>query len=182
MIILNEYTFKQISTEHGQNIEYYKDVLKLINRHKGKILDDYLPTDAEGIIRLVDSLYPWFFIIFKDNRFLGFFYCYDWKGDGEKYHSCFITAAATKEFYGQDTKNVLNLFCDYLYSKVGIVKIKALVNRENELCLRLLNECRFKKEGWLKGNTLRDGQLQDQLIYGKINNKYLNKYKRTDKK
>jgi RimJ/RimL family protein N-acetyltransferase len=128
-----------------------------------------MPQDADGLIKLIDSLYPWFFLVFKDNKLMAFIYCYNWLGREGKFHSCFLTAAATREAYGSDTRKILTLFCNYLYEAMGLVKVRAEVNRENALCIKLLETCRFKKEGFLKCSVLRNGKPQDTLIYGKIN-------------
>lgn len=167
--ILNEYRFENMSTEYRLNVGYFQDVLKLISKHKDFILHDYLPKDADGLIKLIDTLYPWFFLIFKDNVLQGFIYCYGWLGYGGKFHSCFLTAAATKAAYGKDSRKILTLFCNYLYDVFGVIKIRAEVNRENILCSRFLEACRFKKEGFLKCSVLKEGKPQDTLIYGKIN-------------
>jgi hypothetical protein len=180
MFQLNEYEFHNISTERNINIEYFHDVLKLVSKHKAKLLHDYLPQDIEGIVRLVDKLYPWFFLVFKNNELMSFMYCYDWLGNGKDFHSCCITGCATKNGYGKDTRKILTLFCNYLYDALGLVKVKAEVNKENTLCINLLESCRFKKEGFLKCNTLNGGKPQDTLIFGKINPVYLSNLKYKD--
>jgi hypothetical protein len=170
---LNEYQFENISAQKGVNIKYFQDVLKLINKHKNNLLDDYLPSTPEGVIELIDSLFPWFFIVLKNDRFLGFFYCHNWYGNKDKLHSCYLTAASTKEAYGKDTRKALTLFCNYLYDAIGIIKIKAEVCKNNRLCINILENTRFKKEGYLKSNTMINNQLQDMLVYSKVNPRYL---------
>lgn len=170
---LNEFQFEPISAKKNINTEYYKDILKLIHKHKNVLLDDYLPQNAEDLINLIDDLYPWFFIMFKHHDFLGYMYCHTWYGDKERKHSCYLTSAAIKRFYGKDTRKVLCLFCNYLFDALGLVKVRAEVKKENALCIKLLEDCRFKKEGYLKSNTLLNGKPQDMLVYGKINPAYL---------
>ena len=170
---INEFQFENISAEQGINTECFKDVLRLINRHENNLLDDYLPHDPEGLIQLIDSLYPWFFVIFKNGKFLGFIYCHSWEGKQGQPHSCYLTAAASKKFYGKDTRKVLSLFCNYLYDAIGLIKVQVEVLKENLLCIKLLEDVRFKKEGFNKAGTMQNGKPKDLLLYGKINPQYL---------
>lgn len=171
--ILNEYQFIKISAQKNINVGYFKKVLGLINKHKNNLLDDYLPKEPEKLIGLIDTLYPWFFIILKKDDFLGFIYCHNWYGNEDKYHSCFLTAAVDRKYYGKDTRKILTLFCNYLYNTVGLVKVRVEVLKENKLCIKLLEDVRFKKEGFLKAATLKENKVKDLLIYGKINPQYL---------
>lgn len=170
---LNEYEFINVYTKKAININYFQDILRLIGRYKNRLLCDYMPNDPEGVIELIDSLYPWFFVVLKGGEFLGVIYCHNWHGNDKATHSCYLTAACDPKFYGKDTRKVLSLFCNYLFDACGIIKIKAEVMKENKLCIKLLEDVRFKKEGFLKCATLMNDKPQDLLIYGKINPCYL---------
>jgi RimJ/RimL family protein N-acetyltransferase len=178
---VKDYTFMPLAADRERNIyinqQHFTAVLSLIDKHKNKLLDDYMPNDAIGIIQSINNLYPHFYICFKGNEFMGFIYCYQWKGNGKKYHSCFITAAAERKFYGKPTREAFGLFCNYLYDAYGLIKIRAEVDKNNKLCQKLLEDNRFKKEGFIKACSVLNGEVQDRILFGKVNNNYLKNLK-----
>jgi len=165
----HNYNFIPLDFQTKSGLQFLPKILMLLDKNKSMMVDDYTDANYEGLLNFVKSFTPWFIAITKNDEFLGFIYCTDWQGSETQKHSCEISACSEKKYFGSDTRNVLKLFTEYLYNNLGLVKIFARTYKENFNCVKILIDSGFKQEGFLKGSTLRNNELQDQFIFGRLN-------------
>jgi RimJ/RimL family protein N-acetyltransferase len=169
--------YKFIVLEPSNLKEFLPKTIQLLFKNKHWVFDDYILdpnivySDADIVdivLKYINDCMPNFYIITKNDDYLGFFILNNFEGNSNNYHSCEITACCHPAYYGIDTRNVLKLITEMLFNNQKIIKICAKTNKKNRHCIKLLNDVGFKKEGFLKGSTYINKELQDYLIFGKI--------------
>lgn len=173
--------------------DYYEDVANLIWEYKEKFSDDYNPLNTkEDVISLVEKFKLNIFLAVEDDNFIGCFWAFDFLTDakGKKSHSCTINGVAVKGTPKNKTYRAFEVYLGILYNLYGIIKVKAYVQidksgrfcKKNKNCTskiyinpatKILERLRFKREAFLKGNTLKEKKLVDFLLFSRINPKYL---------
>jgi hypothetical protein len=175
------------------NSSFYENVANLILKNKEKFSDDYNKLETkEDIIELVEKVKVNLFVGVDNDNFFCFFYAYDFytSKDNQKVHHCTFNGASVRGVDPSKNLEALDTYIGILYNLYGVIKIKALVaiddsgkfRKKNKNCLtniyinpatKILEKARFKREGFLKGDTLKNGNLVDYIIFGRINSKYL---------
>lgn len=175
--------------------QYAAETVYLLLKNKAKFSDDYHKLNNEDdVIKLVEQNKVNLFIALDDTKFIGCFYAYNFYADNEtkKIHSCHFNGAAMRGVSSIKTVEAFDVYINLLYNLYGVVKIKANVaidnsgkfRKKHKNCntrvyinpaTRILEKLRFKREGFLKGETMKDGKLVDFIVYGRINYKYLRK-------
>lgn len=156
--------------------EYEKDVINLLFKFRDIFSDDYQKIDtAEKVVNKVQELKNNIFIALDDDEFIGLFYAYDFytSDDGKKAYSCSINGASKRKVNPLKTLQSLDEYLKIVYSFYNIVKIKVKIERTNKAALKIVKKAGFKKEGFLKGESIKNGKLIDFIPFGKINPKYL---------
>lgn len=168
------YDFIKLDFNTKQGVNYLPEIAMLFEQNKEWMLDDYYSCDLDTILNFIKSYTPYFYVAVRGDEFVGVFYLSDFTGNDKKLHSCEIQAMCSPKFYGKHNKNVLKCIIELLFKEFNLVKIKATVHPKNRSCIKILEDTGFKKEGWIKGITLRNGKLSDALLYGQIRKDFLN--------
>jgi RimJ/RimL family protein N-acetyltransferase len=148
---------------------YFEQALFLYIKYSKFLDDDFAQSQFpvyDYFFKLASS--KLFFVIVENDIVSGFVYLDNFIGDNKTIHSAEITTCFDKRFWGDYTKICAKIFLDYCFLKYGLIKIKALVYPENFRVKTLLKFAGFEKEALLKGETMRNGKLQDIEVYSKI--------------
>ena len=152
------------------NDTYETEVISLLFKNNEILSDDYYPLDT---IRNCFNALQFFkdrcFIGLDDDKLINIFYIYDIYAT----HSCKIMGVSKRKVNPQKNRAAFNIFLNILYEQFNFIKISATTNKNNIPAQRILKDLRFKKEGFLKGMTLKNNKLDDYLLFSKINSKYL---------
>ena len=151
-----------------RNTKYLSNVIFLYLRYRKFLNDDYAPEATyENILNLIEKCGDLFFVVLndEDNDFAGFIYLDNPIGSDERLHSCEITVCLEKKYWGNFTKRLAIEFFDYCFNTLKLKKIKAQIYPFNSRVRSILNFSGFKKDGVLRGETLKNGQLQDVEVY-----------------
>ncbi len=149
-----------------ENTEYLSNVIFLYLRYAKFLKDDYAPeANYESILNLIERCGNLFFVILCGEDFAGFVYLDNPIGNNERLHSCEITACVEKKYWGNFTKCAATEFFPYCFTTLGLKKIKAQVYPFNTRVKAILRFSGFKKDGTLRGETLKNGELQDIEVY-----------------
>ena len=152
-----------------ENPAYFEQALFLYAKYSKYLDDDYAQNElsiCEYFKRLINKTYPYFYLIIENDEVAGLVYLDNFIGDSANLHSAELTTCMNPKYWGDYTKICAILFMDYCFNTCGFKKIKACVYPQNYRVKALLKFAGFKKEGLLKGETLRNGQLQDIEVYG----------------
>ena len=158
------------------NIIYIPDIIKLVERYKHKLFDDYffqsIGSVPEALIDLIERTSPYFWAI-TDNkgRFSGFVYLDDWQGSQERKHSATITTCILPCYRGKFTVSAGKKLIKYVFRKYKLIKLKAEVYSNNKNAVYLLKKLGFDKECTLKAETLVGDKPTDIDIYSIIKTK-----------
>ena len=157
------------------NPVYFEQALFLYSKYS-KYLDDDFAKNGQNIrnyfIRLVNKTYPYFYLIVEDDKVAGFVYLDNFIGDSKTLYSAELTTCMNPKYWGDYTRICAILFMDYCFNTCGFKKIKACIYPQNHRVKSLLKFAGFKQEGLLKGETLRNGKLQDIEVYGCLKRRY----------
>lgn len=157
-----------------KNIQYLPQLIDLYERFAQYLHDDYfLNTEissVDAIIKLIEKTCPFFWVIIdkKSNKFTGFVFLDNWIGNSKEIHSAEVTTCFEPEFWGKYTKICAEKFVNYCFKKYKLKKIKACIFPQNFRVQTLLRQTGFQKEATLKGETIKNGKLQDIEIYSII--------------
>ncbi len=173
--------FKKIILDNPNNLVYIDEILKLYKKYSKFICDDYFSSDAnflESLLRLIKETSPYFWIILEkeSNEFAGFVFLENFIGNTEKLHSAEITTCFKQKFWGNFTKKAARKFIKYCFKIINLKKLKAIIFKENVRVKMLLKSAGFKKEAILKGETFKNGKLQDIEIYSTIKKEVRNEH------
>ncbi len=136
------------------------------------------PVNMENEKVWLSSLYPtenrdkiYFGIIEKEgNKFAGYV--------SAKYinnidRTCEFGIIIKKEFRGNAySKEVLQLFFDYLFNQLNIRKINLKVLTDNVFAIALYKKYGFEEEGKLKEQVWQDGYYKDLIVMSLFSEKY----------
>lgn len=158
-----------------QNLEYIPQIMFLYKRWGRFLKDDFaLQEDSfyEYFMDLLEELSPYFWVILCGSEVAGFVYLENFVGNSENLYSAEVSTCFDKKFWGKFTYYAALVFFDFCFANLGLKKIKALIYPENFRVLGLLKRAGFKKEGFLKSETMRFGRPQNIEVYSLFNNIY----------
>lgn len=145
---------------------YFQQALFLYIKYSKFLDDDFAQNNLtiyDYFLNLIQKTL--FFVIVEEETVSGFVYLDNFIGNDKKLHSAELTTCFDKRFWGNYTKACARIFLDYCFETYKFEKIKALVYPENFRVKTLLKLAGFEKEALLKGETLKNGRLQDIEIY-----------------
>jgi len=154
-----------------RNIRYLPQIIKLYEKFSKYLHDDYFletkKSHVDLIIDLVEKTSPFFWVIIdkKSNNFAGFVFLENWVGATNNAHSAEITTCFEPAFWGKYTKICAQKFVKYCFKKYKLKKLKANVFAQNFKVKTLLKNAGFNKEAVLKGETIKNNELQDIEVY-----------------
>ena len=157
-----------------KNIQYLPQIIALIEKFARYLHDDYFfenrKSPVDSIIDLIEKTTPFFWVIIdkKTDKFTGFIFLENWVGAKNNFHSAEVTTCFCPEFWGKHTKICAKKFVKYCFKKYKLKKLKAYVFAQNFKVKTLLKVAGFKKEAVLRGETLKDGELQDVEVFAVI--------------
>lgn len=157
-----------------RNIHYLPKIIALYEKFSQYLHDDYFlegqKSFIDALINLIEKTGSFFWVIVdeKSSKFAGFAFLSDWVGSKNDAHSAEVTTCFEPEFWGKYTKICAKKFIKYCFKKYKLKKIKASIFPQNQRVRTLLKLTGFKKEALLKGETIKDGKLQDIEIYSII--------------
>ncbi len=157
-----------------RNIHYLPEVIHLYERFSRYLYDDYFlekqKSSVDSVVQLVEKTSPYFWVIEdeKSNKFAGFVFLDNWVGSKESAHSAEVTTCFNPIFWGAYTKACAKKFIKYCFKKYKLRKLKATIFPQNFKVRTILKKSGFKKEAQLKGETIKNGGLQDIEIYSII--------------
>ena len=156
-----------------RNLHFLEEVFNLYKKYERFLNDDYANTTSllDEVINIIERNSPFFWVILKDNSFAGFVFLENIIGSDTKFHSAEITTCFKEEFWGDFTKKSAKKFIRYCFKKLGFKKLKALVYKENFRTSSILKAAGMTLEAKLSSETMKNGRLQDILLYSVINNK-----------
>ncbi len=74
-----------------------------------------------------------------------------------------------KDYWGQGIMTkVLSVFCDFLHDEQNLHRIEAPIYTWNEASGRVLEKCRFEREGLFRHAYLKDGKWVDAYMYARV--------------
>lgn len=147
---------------------HFEQALFLYTRYSKFLDDDYAKaekSDFDNFKELIIETYPYFYLVLEDDMVSGFIYLDNITGNDQNFHGAEVSACFDKRFWGSYTKICAFLFLNFCFEQLGFKKIKACIYPENFRVKNLLKFAGFKKEGLLKGETMRNNKLQDIEIY-----------------
>lgn len=154
-----------------RNIQYLPQIITLFERFSRYLHDDYFlekyESSIDAVIDLVEKTSPYFWVILdkKSDKLAGFVFLDNWVGGGRKLHSAEVTTCFNPVFWGKYTKFCAKKFIKYCFKKYKIKKLKASIFPQNFKVGAILKKSGFKKEALLKGETVKNGKLQDIQVY-----------------
>lgn len=171
MITTSEYEVVQVfnDLQYKNEIEEIYRMLKDQERRifdlpfydcKGNVMDYVLSNVKKGGI----------FVIKKHNNVCAFFMLEDPKTFGNIITRCKVHIAIRKSYWGKPSREICNVFKDYLTKHYYIKKIIAEVPQCGYGVIKLLKDLGFKHEGTLKDGTMyldknNKPKFYDELIY-----------------
>ena len=154
-----------------RNIQYIPQIIVLNEKFARYLHDDYFlegqKSSVDAVINLIEKASPFFWAVIdkKTNKFAGFVFLDNWVGAKSNFHSAEVTTCFSPSFWGKYTKICAKKFVKYCFKKYQLKKLKAYVFPQNFKVKTLLKTLGFKKEAVLKGETLRNGELQDVEVF-----------------
>ncbi len=153
-------------TSNYRNIIYLPEVFDLYKKYSRYITDDYTQFSIDSVIEQIEKTCGYFWVILSEcDEFAGFVFLDNWVGNNERKHSAELTTCFKKDFWGDFTKKCAKKFIKYCFKNYGLKKIKAAIFPDNKRVLAILKQTGFLFEAVLKGETLRNNELQDVHIY-----------------
>ena len=160
------------NTNEYRNLHFLPDIYKLMVKYERFMFDDYFNKEdlTDDLINLVENSGRFFWVIIdgKTNEFMGFAYFDNFIGCENNFHSAELNTCFCRKYWGNPVREAGRKFIKYCFKKYKFKKIKAVVFRENSAVKGLLRYLGFKKEAFLKNETLKNNQLQDVEIYSAL--------------
>lgn len=159
-----------------KNIQYLPQVVALYKKFSKFLHDDYFlqnqNSSVDQVIELIEKTSPFFWCVIdaKSSRLAGFAFLDNWVGSKKQAHSAEVTTCFNPEFWGKYTKIAAKKFIKYCFKKYKLRKLRAYIFPQNFRVQSLLKTAGFTKEAVLKGETLKNGQMQDIDVYSIIKN------------
>jgi len=155
------------------NTEYLSGLFFLYKKYSHWLDDDFAfqgRNPFRYFLENIEKLSPYFWVVTdeKSGKDAGFIYLDNITGDFEKLHSAEVNACFFKNYWGKFVLETGIKFLRMCFVDLGFKKIKALVYPQNFRVKTLLNKLGFKKEAYLKSETVSRGRFQDIEIYSVI--------------
>lgn len=156
------------------NIQYLPQIISLYERFSRYLNDDYFldntKNSIDAVLELVERTSPFFWAVIskKSGKLAGFIFLDNWVGSVDNLHSCEVTTCFSPSYWGVYTKNCGKKFVKYCFKKYKLKKLKAHVFSQNFKAKALLKRLGFKKEALLKGETLKNDEMQDVEVFSII--------------
>lgn len=144
-------------------LHYIAEAEKCFNRYSKYLKDDFAPSNLESVI-LAKIPYFWF-VLDKDNQFMGFVYLDNFVGNDFVNYSAELTTCFKPEAWGSFTGYSAKIFLKKCFDEFGLYKIRVLVYKDNFRTSALIKKSGFKYETTLHAETLRMGKMQDIDVY-----------------
>lgn len=155
-----------------RNLHFLPDILNLMQKYREYMYDDYFESEdlAEDLISLIEQSGSFFWVIVDDNGqdLVAIVYFDKFIGNKNRIHSVEINTCFRRKYWGNPVREISKKFIKYSFEKYGFQKIKASVFAQNKSVKRLLKYLGFKREGYFKSETIKNGGLQDIEVYSKI--------------
>lgn len=173
--LITEYTVVPIKWDRAYQTEI-EAIYNIYDEQRNKILDltcqdsgVTLGNYLEDLIRSTNV----FVVIDKDNNICGVFSLGDmWKYKGQVI-TCKVHAIIPKQFWGEQSREIMKYFKDYAILNFNIRKFIATVPQCGYGIIKLLKDLGFQHEGTMKENLVyldknNNPKLYDELVYGLI--------------
>ncbi len=160
-----------------QNTEYLSNVIFLYLRYAKFLNDDYAQqVSFTNIVDMIEKCGDMFFVMLNEenDEFAGFVYLDNPIGNTEKVHSFEITTCVERKYWGNFTKKAAVSFFKYCFTDLGLKKVKAQIYPFNYRVRYILKFAGFKKDGILRGETLKNGKMQDIEVYSLLKSDLVN--------
>ncbi len=157
---------------------YFEQALFLYVQFSKYLDDDFALgelSSLEYFSNLIKRTFPFFWVITEGDKVTGFVYLDNVVGNKNQFFSAELITCFDKKYWGIYTRICAYIFLKTIFQKYGFQKIKALIYPENSRVKTLLKMTGFKKEAFLKSETLRNGKMQDIEVYSVFRDKYINK-------
>lgn len=155
-----------------KNLKYFSQLFKLYLKHIRFLEDDFSPfvdNPFDSMIAYLEKTSPHFYLVLSKDEICGFFVLEDIVGKNDKLYSAYVVTCFDKKYWGTFTKYAGQVFVDFCFNDLGLMKLKAIVYPQNFRVRGILNSCGFKKEALLKAETLKNGKCQDLEVYSLFN-------------
>ncbi len=163
----------------SQNTQYLSNVIFLYLRYEKFLNDDYAAkVNYENILNLIENCRDLFFVFLneEDDDFAGFVYLDNLTGNNDKIHGGEITVCFEKKYWGKFTRQAAREFFNYCFNTLGFTKIKAQIYPFNSRVKNILTYSGFKKDGVLRGETMKNGKITDVEVYSLLKSDFSEKF------
>lgn len=170
------YKFKKLNngqkTPTNADIQDFAAVVKLCNRYKFQLFDDFGCGEnislVERVANLVAEAGRHFWIIKRkcDDKFVGFVYLYDIVGGQNALYSGTIGTCFAQEFWGQPALICGRKFLKYCFTILNFKKLKGETFTSNPFIIGFLRKLNFKLEGEMAAETLLRGKPENLFVWG----------------
>ena len=155
-----------------QNLKYFPYVMSLYVKYLKVLEDDFSKMQEnvfDGMLDFIEKTSPHFYLVLSEDEVCGFFCLDNFIGVADKLYSAEVITCFYKKYWGTFTKYAGLSFKDFCFKELGLTKLKAIIYPQNYRVRGILNSCGFVKEASLKGETLKNGKLQNVDIYSTFN-------------
>ena len=155
-----------------KNLRFLPDVLRLYYKYFRYLEDDFSTLASDNLAKFIDyveKIGAHFYLVLSEDELCGFFLLERIVGNRKILHSAEVVTCFYPKYWGTFTKYAGAEFAKYCFEILGFLKLKAIIYPQNSRVLPILKACGFKKEALLKGETIKDGLLQDVEIYAVFN-------------
>ncbi len=90
------------------------------------------------------------------------------------HHKAELGYALSKDDYKQKgyMSEAVRKIIEYGFSTMNLNRIEACVGPENKASLSVIKKNNFTKEGYLRKHYIRDGEIQDSIIFSLLKEEY----------
>ena len=90
-----------------------------------------------------------------------------------KRHSAEIGLWLAEEYWNKGiATEAVRALTEYGFTEQGLTRIFAHVFEWNLASMRVLEKCGYKREGWLRQSTIKDGKAVDEALYAKLRDEH----------
>ncbi len=160
-----------------ENTRYLSNVMFLYSRYAKFLNDDYAPEVCYmNLINMIEKCGELFFIVLnkQNDDFAGFIYLDNPIGNNKKLHCYEVTVCLEKKYWGNFTRKLSIEFFNYCFGALRLEKVKAQIYPFNNRVRSILKFSGFHKDGVLRGETLKNGKLQDIEVYSLLKSDFWN--------
>ncbi len=157
-----------------ENVKFLPFIVDLIFKNRHFLVDDSFPKDdsefLDYIIDEINSVYPWFLIVTKDNEALGAAWITHWHRGEKRFHSCQLHGCIDKKYFGEPAAIALKDLIKFLYKNTGVKRIQMEIPEYNSLAINFAKKAGFEEEGLIKCAALKNGISLNHVLLGKVLN------------